>query len=365
MAKNQQSDSSDSKSIGNSNDSKENKVLENSVESSTKKENNDTTKLNENQVSSKVSSNDNVDNTDTKNQQKEENCKCCNEDCKCGDCDKCSDDTKVYDCSQCNLNANKSCCAKKCIMLLAMAACILSVFALNKVNKVCNMKVNDNIEERIKTEVKEVIIKNPQLVLDAISNGLVSKRDNILEQSATNVENNKYEVIKSAFKVGEQNTKFTTICFFDPAGAPCKDALKQIVDIMNDSKSSKKMCFYLLPISILGDKSEKLAKVYYQLQAFDNDKSKKSKDKTNKLGEFLQEIVKEGATIDKVLDKIKINKHELKKYEEIAKSNLLKNNELLEKLKISSLPAIFVSNNNSDKRKYEIINKSSLLYNLI
>ena len=361
MAKNPQNDSNDSKLIGNSSDSKENNGSENSIESSTKKENNDITKLNEN----KVSSNDSVDNTNTQNQQKEENCKCCNDDCKCGDCNKCSDDNKVYDCNQCSLGASKGCCAKKCIMLLAMAACILSVFALNKVNKVCNMKVNDNIEDRIKIEVKEVIIKNPQLILDAISNGLVSKRDNILEQSAINVENNKYEVIKSAIKVGEQNTKFTTICFFDPAGAPCKDALKQIVDIMNDNKAGKKMCFYLLPVSILGDKSEKLAKVYYQLQAFDNDKSKKLKDKTNKLGEFLQEIVKEGATVDKVLDKIKINKHELKKYEEIAKSNLLKNNELLEKLKISSLPAIFVSNNNSNNKKYEIINKSSLLCNLI
>ena len=359
MAKNTQNDSNDSKSIGNSNDLNENKVLESNMESSTNKQNDDTTKLNED----KVSENNNQNNAS--NNRKEENCSCCNDECKCGDCKKCSDYSKCSDCSQCSIGAKKPCCAKQCIMILSLTACILSAFALNKVNKMCNTKVNDNIEERIKEEVKDVIEKNPQLILDAISNGLVSKRENILEQSAVNVDNNKSDVIRSAIKVGEHNTKFSTVLFFDPAGTPCKEALKQIVDILNDSKAGKKMCFYLIPVSILGDASEELAKVYYKLQAFDNDKSKKSKDKSNKFGEFLQEIVKDGATVDKVLDKMKINKHELKKYEEIAKSNLSRSNELLEKLKISSLPAIFVSNNNSSSKKYEIIHKSNFLSNLI
>ncbi|MBR1944201.1 MAG: hypothetical protein IJ848_01870 [Alphaproteobacteria bacterium] len=350
MAKNPQNDFNENKSLENSENLDEKKIIENSNELNNEEITTDNIESNDN----KIVEDNNTNNTE-KNYQQEENCKCCNSGCKCGDCKNCAD------CS-----VNKNCCSKKCSIVLAIMACILSVFSVNKVNKICKAKVNNNIEDRIKTEVKEVIIKNPQLILDAISNGLVNKRDNMLEQSAINVENNKSEVIKSAIRVGELNTKFTTICFFDPAGSPCKEALKSIVDILNDSKSSKKMCFYLLPVSILGDNSEELAKVYYQLQAFDNDKSKKAKDKTNKLGEFIQEIVKEGATIDKALDKIKVNKNDLKKYEEIAKSNLYKNNELLEKLKISSLPAIFVSNNhNPNNKKYEIITKSSLLSNLI
>ena len=287
---------------------------------------------------------------------KENNCECCNDNCNCGDCDKCSCDNTCNSCDSCSINGEKKCCAKKLIVMLSLAACILSIFALNKVNKICSAKPDYNIEDKIKTEVKEVIMKNPQLVLDAIEHGLVNKRDNIMEQSAANVENNKNDIAKSAIQVGDANAKFVTICFFDPAGAPCKDAQKVIVDIV---KNNKKMKFYLLPVAILGEQSEKLAMVYYQLQALDKDKSKKA-DKSNKLGEFLQEIVKEGATVDRVLDIIKVNKHELKKYEEIAK-----NTELLEKFKISSLPAIFISNQSANNKKYEVIHKYNLLSKLI
>ena len=306
-----------------------------------------------------VTSSNEVNNTVNDNNVKEDQCKCCNDGCKCGDCNKCCTE------SSCNCVANKpQCCAKKCVLILALAACIMSVIALNKVNKICTIaNSNNNIEDKIKTEVKEVITKNPQLVLDAISNGLVNKRDNIMEQSALSIENNKADIIKLAIRVGDANAKFVTICFFDPAGTPCKEAQKVIAEIVK--QNNKKMCFYLLPVSILGDKSEKLAKVYYQLQAMDKDNAKKSDKNTNKFGDFLQEIAKDGATIDKVLDLIKVNKHELKKYEDIAKSNLNKNTELLEKLKVASLPAIFVSNQNNANKKYEVIHKYSLLSKLV
>ena len=78
--------------------------------------------------------------------------------------------------------------------------------------------------------------------------------------------------------------------------------------------------------------------------------------------DFLQEITKEGATIDKVLDIIKVNKHELNKYSEIAKTRMASNRELLEKLKISSLPAVFIS---KYKEKYEIIHDYNLLSKLV
>lgn len=286
---------------------------------------------------------------------KENNCECCNNECKCGDCNKCSDDNT---CNSCSTDGNKKCCAKKLILILSLTACVLSIFALNKANKLCSAKPSYNIEDKIKTEVKEVIMKNPQLVLDAISNGLVNKRDTLMEQSAVNVENNKNEIIKYSIQLGDKNTKLTTICFFDPMGMPCKEAQKLIVDIV---KNNKKMRFYLLPVAVLGEKSEQLAMMYYQLREFDKEKSKKSDKSSNKLGEFLQEIVKEGATVDKVLDIIKVNKHELKKYEEVAKTNITKNTELLEKLKISSLPAVFISN----QKQYEIIHKYSLLSQLV
>ncbi|MBQ9441240.1 MAG: hypothetical protein IJU54_02460 [Alphaproteobacteria bacterium] len=342
----------------------ENKVLENSNDegknTTIENKGTDTSKTEENTIAKE---NNLVNNEIDTNQKKEETCKCCNDGCNCGDCNKCCDSNKCCNSNICDVQ-NKSCCSKKCSIILALAACIVSVLALNKVNKVCTVvNNNNNIAEKIQIEVKDAITKNPQLILDAISNGLVNKRDKIMEQSAVNVENNKNEIIKSAIRIGDATAKFVTICFFDPAGTPCMEAQRTIVDIVK--QNNKKMCFYLLPVSVLGDKSEKLAKVYYQLQAFDMDKSKKSGKQSNKLGDFIQEIVKDGATVDKVLDIIKVNKHELNKYEDIAKSNLNKNKELLEKLKISSLPAIFISNQNNTDKKYEIINKHSLLSKLV
>lgn len=258
------------------------------------------------------------------NTNKEENCNCCGDGCKCGDCNKCSDNSSCNSCSSCNVNGNKKCCAKKLIVILSLTACILSIMSLNKVNKFCVTKPEENIEALIKTEVKDVISKNPQLVLDAISNGLVNKRDNMMKQSAVNVESNKSDIIKSSIRIGDANAKLSVICFFDPTGAPCKEAQKIISGIV---KANKNVCFYLVPVPILGDQSEQVAKVYYQLQELDKAKS------SNKLVGFLQEITKEGATLDKVLDIIKVNKHELNKYSDIAKIKIRNNTELLEKLK--------------------------------
>ncbi len=330
------------------------------LESSSVSNNESNKQLENKQDNNKEEVANNINESVKNNQKAGDDCNCCNDNCKCGDCNKCSDNNS---CSSCSIEGNKKCCAKKLIVMLSLAACIISIFALNKVNKICALKPTYDIEDKIKTEVKEVIMKNPQLVLDAISNGLVNKRDNLMEQSAINVENSKNDIIKSSIQIGDTNAKFVSICFFDPAGEPCREAQKVIADIL---KTNKKMRFYLLPVAILGENSEKLAMVYYQLQALDKDKSKKSDKTSNKLGEFLQEIVKEGATVDRVLDIIKVNKHELKKYEDIAKTNVAKNTELLEKLKISSLPAIFVSNqNNSNNKKYEIIHKYSLLSKLV
>ena len=181
-----------------------------------------------------------------KSENKPDDCKCCNDNCKCGDCGKCSDG------GCCNINANKKCCAKKLILILALTSCVLSVMALNKANKFCSVQENNNIEERIKTEVKEVITKNPQLILDAISQGLVDKRDNLLKQSATNVETNKADIVKSAIRVGDVNSKATAICFFDPTGTPCKETQKIIANMI---KTNKSICFYLVPVSILGENS--------------------------------------------------------------------------------------------------------------
>lgn len=318
----------------------EEKKVENSGTPEESKMQDDNKTLNDESLNNKTTEDN------SKNESKLEDCKCCNDNCKCGDCGKCSDG------GSCSIGGKK-CCAKKLILILALASCVLSVMALNKANKFCSVKENDNIEERIKTEVKEVITKNPQLILDAISQGLVDKRDNLLKQAATNVETNKADVIKSAIRIGDVNSKATTICFFDPTGAPCKEAQKIIANMI---KTNKSICFYLIPVSILGENSEKVTKVYYQLQELDKQKS------SNKLGEFLQEISKEGATVDKVLDIIKVNKHELNKYSEIAKAKMAGNRELLEKLKISSLPAIFVS---KYKEKYEIIHDYNLLSKLV
>ena len=331
MNKNSQND--EEKKIENSGVKEENKMLEHNVI-------NDNKALNSESLDNKTSEDNN------KNEEKLDECKCCNDNCKCGDCGKCSDG------GSCNIGGKK-CCAKKLILILALTSCVLSVMALNKANKFCSVKENDNIEERIKTEVKEVITKNPQLILDAISQGLVDKRDNLLKQSATNVEANKADIIKSAIRIGDVNSKATAICFFDPTGVPCKEAQKIIANMI---KTNKSVCFYIVPVSVLGNNSEKVTKVYYQLQELDKQKS------SNKLVEFLQEISKEGATVDKVLDIIKVNKNELNKYSEVAKTKMASNRELLEKLKVSSLPAIFIS---KYKEKYEVIHDYNLLSKLV
>lgn len=333
----------------NSNNEEDKKLEASSDESSKTNENNVLENVSKNieKQSKTVEMNNNTD-TNTN-----ENCNCCNDDCKCGDCNKCSDNGNCDTCGSCELNSPKKCCAKKLIVLLSLAACVLSIFSLNKVNKLCAIKPNDNIEERIKEEVKDVITKNPQLILDAISKGLVDKRDNMLKQSAINVENDKANIIKSAIKIGDPSAKLVTILFFDPADTQCNETQKTIASML---KANKSICIYLLPVALLGEKSENLIKVYYQLQELDKSKS------SNKLGEFLQEITKEGSTVDKVLDIIKVNKHDLNKYLKTAETKMKSNKDLLEKLKVSSLPAIFIS---KYKEKYEMIHDHNLLPKLV
>ena len=202
---------------------------------------------------------------------------------------------------------------------------------------IANIQSKNNSDNVVKEQHKETVHKK----LDKF------------EQSAVNVEKNKSDIIKSSLKMGQQNANVEIIMFFDPTGAPCKEAQKIVVDMINNNKN---ICVYLLPVSILGEQSESVTKIYYQLQELDKNKQ------SSKLQEFLNEITKGINTGDKVLDIIKVNKYDLIRYSNAANVRMDSNKNFLKTLKIVSLPAVFVSKHGEN---YKIVRNYNSLPELI
>ena len=269
------------------------------------------------------------------------NSKCCKcaEDCRCGENCKC----KPRRCSKC-----KSCISA----LLSIVACILSTMALLKTcDKPCvSVKPTQTAtidDSKIRSAIIDVIKNDPQMLIDAMSAGIAKQRSDMTKQQALEVTKYENEITKASYSLGDKKAKTSVICFFDPLCGGCIEFQKTMVDILQQNKS---VLFHLVPVAVLGSKSEELAKIYYEIVAEDSDK----------LLAFIAEIVKDPSDVDLALRKISISKSNLSKYNDIADKKMVSNLSLFDKIHATAVPAMFIkseSGNFTSIEEDELIDK--------
>lgn len=140
-------------------------------------------------------------------------------------------------------------------------------------------------DERVKSVMIDTIKQNPQLLTDAIGEGIAKKREDTIKQLSADVLAQKDELAKQSLKFGNAEAKTSLICFFDPMCKHCIEFQKSMVKIL---KSKKDVGFKMLPVAVLGEDSVTLAKVYIAVYA-------KSPEKALT---FIEKITAE-ATMDK------------------------------------------------------------------
>jgi protein-disulfide isomerase len=190
-------------------------------------------------------------------------------------------------------------------------------------------------QEKVKNVVIDVAKQNPQLLVDAIGEGVSKKREDAIKQMSANVKARMEEIDKHSMKFGETKSTRTVVCFFDPLCKHCIEFQKNMVQMVEKKAD---VCFKIVPVAILGEMSTKLAKTYIALHEVAPAKTLA----------FLGAIVKTKGEIKETTIKAAVEEQALKMQEVEGKmleaeKKLIENDTLAEGLGIPVVPAIFVS----------------------
>lgn len=267
-----------------------------------------------------------------------EKCKC-GSDCNCRDNneDKCENQNtcKCTENCTCKSNVNKCCKGKGYLpVFLSIVACAFSITALLKTcNKPCetikSVQSATANEGKIRSAVIDVIKNDPQMLIDAMSAGIAKQRSDGAKQQALEVNKYKDEIIKASYVVGNKNSETAVICFFDPLCSGCIEFQKEMVHAVVNKKD---VCFYLIPVAVLGVNSEELVKFYHEVM----------EKYPNKLTDFISELVKNPDDVESVLKKLSIIRSELSKVEDISIKKQTFNLSLFDKIHATAVPAMFI-----------------------
>lgn len=209
-------------------------------------------------------------------------------------------------------------------LYISISAFIIATIAILKPSKCSrNIERTDQIEKTI----MDLFKKNPQIVLDTLSTGIINKKENYMQAITNEINKGQQEVKSLSLKIG--SGKIEVICFFDPS-----DILLQ-KNILNNLKD---ITFYLIPLDL---NDSQLTKLYYAIYAYDK----------AKLAVFIEEFVKIG-NMNKALNAIKIKKEQLKTVDPIATQKIQENTKVAKTLQILSIPTLFIS---KDKKKFNMI----------
>lgn len=226
---------------------------------------------------------------------------------------------------------SKCCCSKLPIILsiLALAVAICSYFCPKK-----NEQKNETPDDQMKSLVVGVIRDNPQLVMDAMGEGMAKKREDTIKQLASDVAADKGALIKMGMKFGNSSAKTTVIAFIDPCCKHCMEYQKEVVKLV---QANKDILFVLLPVAVLGENSINLAKFYYAVY----------EHIPNKALAFIECILNSGSddkAIKKALESIGTSSKVIEPLLQEADEKTIANGKKAEKLKIPVVPAVFCIN---------------------
>lgn len=259
----------------------------------------------------------------------------CLRNCKCGD--ECTCRKNTSESKQCGMRC-KNCLAT----ILSVISCVIACTALSRTSnsnkptthasRQQNQNVSGKIEEsKIRSTIIDVIKNDPQLLIDAMSTGIAKQRTDLSKQQVLNVEKYKSELIDTAYVLGDKDANTTILCLFDPICSSCIDFQHMMLTSL---KNRKNICFYIIPVAALGERSEEVAKAYYAVYA---------KDPT-KLIDFISELIKDPSALESAMKSVSLSQKDFEKFRDVVNQKMETNLNWLNKLQINSVPAIFIKN---------------------
>jgi len=218
-------------------------------------------------------------------------------------------------------------------VIISVVALIVAALAYFSPKKPAEATLGSTFDEKVRGIVLDVVKQNPQLLMDAMGEGISKKREETVKQLAGEIYKQKDDIAKQSLKFGKADSKSTVICFFDPL---CKHCIAFQRSMINLIKAKKDVSFKMLPVAVLGEDSVTIAKVYIAVY-------EKSPEKAV---DFIEKLTEEGSNMDKAaIEKaVKAAGLSSKDIEAIltdSDKKLAANGALAEKLKIPVVPAIF------------------------
>jgi protein-disulfide isomerase len=185
----------------------------------------------------------------------------------------------------------------------------------------------------IREAVVNVIRNNPQMVMDAMGEGMAKKREDVIKQLAKDVAMNKEVLSQMSITFGDRAAKSVFIAFIDPL---CKHCIEFQKDAVKALKAKKNVCFHLLPVAVIGEDSITLAKIYYVIYA-------KSPEKALAFIEYVtnstEAMDKDG--IEKALKSVGLSSKDIESAMPDGDKKVIASGKKAEELKVPFIPAVF------------------------
>ena len=235
-------------------------------------------------------------------------------------------------------NSNQKCSRCGCkvsvvVSVLALAVAGASYFCPKHSESAVD---SSTFDERIKNIMIDAVKQNPQLLMDAMGEGMAKQREEALKQVEIAVGEKTAEISKLASKLGELESKTSVICFIDPLEKSCVELQRSMIKLI---KAKKDVCFKILPVAVLGDDSVTLAKVYLAAYEKGIEQAVKFIDSiTSTKGEI------DKKAIDNALKSAGLNSKEIEGMLDESDKKLIENGKMADSLKIPVVPAIFLTN---------------------
>ncbi|XVN42788.1 MAG: DsbA family protein [Candidatus Rickettsia vulgarisii] len=201
-------------------------------------------------------------------------------------------------------------------------------------------KSENQQDEVAKTEkiVKEYLLKNPEVIIQAIEILQHRKRDEMEAKASEYIKNNQAEVSNSSASpiVGNPEGNITIVAFYDYNCSYCKKGDSYIEQLIQSDKNVKVV---LKPFPILGDSSFYVSSIALAVYKLEPSKFSNIHNGLMAMSNITKESV-EKLLLDNDLDPVVIE-------EEAGKENireaLTKNGQLARNLKIQGVPAYIIN----------------------
>lgn len=226
-------------------------------------------------------------------------------------------------------------CSCKIIGILSVLALIVACASYFCPKQSCSSTESSTFDEKVRGIIIETIKQNPQLIMNAMGEGIAKQREEEMKQVEKSVADKSAEISKLASKFGKLDSKTSVTCFFDPLEKSCIELQRTILNLV---RAKKDICFKLLPVAVLGEDSVTLAKVYIAVY-------EKSPEKAVT---FIEKITAGNGEMDKkaidaALKEAGLDSKEIEGMMDDCDKQLAENGKLAEGMKIPVVPAIFLT----------------------